>query len=58
LGDKAVQQIIEAVTNTSMKLTHDYGPWVACAVLLTVAGGVGLRIVARLLRRSPSHPPV
>jgi hypothetical protein len=52
-----VQQIVEAVTNTSMKLAHDYGPWVACAVLLVVAGGVGLRVLAGLLRRGPTHPP-
>jgi hypothetical protein len=53
-----VQQIVEAVTNTCMKLAHDYGPWVAGAVLLTVAAGVGLRVVARLMRSRPSHPPV
>ncbi len=53
-----MQQIVEAVTNTSLKLAHDYGPWVAGAVLLLAAGGIGLRIVARLLRQGSSHPPV
>jgi hypothetical protein len=57
-GDKAVQQIVEALTNASMKLAQDYGPWIVCAVLLLVGGGVGLRIVARLLRRNPTRPPV
>jgi hypothetical protein len=56
-GDKAVQQTVEAVTNTCMKLAHDYGPWVAAAVLLMVAVGVGLRLIARLLRRNASRPP-
>jgi hypothetical protein len=52
-----MQQIVEAVANTCMKLAQHYGPWVACAVLLVIVAGVGLKVVARLLRRNPSRPP-
>jgi hypothetical protein len=51
-----MHQTVEAVTNTCLKMAHDYGPWIAGAVLLIVGAGISLRIIARLLGRSPSGP--
>jgi hypothetical protein len=51
-----VQQIVEAVTNGGLKLAHDYGLWVAAAVVGLVGAGIALRIIGGILRRgAPGH---
>jgi hypothetical protein len=44
-------EIYNALFETASRLGGKYGPPVALAVLLLVAGGVALRVVARLLPR-------
>jgi hypothetical protein len=50
-GDKAVQQIVESLTNAGLKLAHDYGLWVVAGVLALVGVGVALRVLGGVLRR-------
>jgi uncharacterized protein (TIGR03382 family) len=52
-----VAQIYGAVVETVMRWCQEYGPTVAWAVVLLLAGGLGLRILYRVLQYSRSRPP-
>jgi hypothetical protein len=44
-------QLYRALCETAMHFVREYGPPVALAIVLFVAGGIALRVVSRLLPR-------
>ena len=44
-------QVFDALFQTAFRIGREYGPTVALAVLLLVAGGIVLRVVSRVLHR-------
>jgi hypothetical protein len=46
-----MSQLYRALCETALGFAHEYGPPVALAIVLFVAGGLALRVVSRLLPR-------